>query len=30
MKESFMDTAINAEGRAKPWNTGKLLGQNPH
>ena len=24
-----MDTAIKTEGRARPWNKGKLLGQKP-
>jgi len=26
-KEPFMDTVTNTEGRAKPWNKGRLLGQ---
>src|SRR5512144_1829471 len=25
----FMDTAENGDGRAKPWNKGRLLGQRP-
>src|SRR5438093_11788592 len=28
-KEPFMDTATNTDGRAVPWNKGKLLGQKP-
>src|SRR5437870_12603532 len=27
--EPFMDTATNTDGRAVPWNKGKLLGQKP-
>jgi integrase len=29
MKERFMDTATNTEGRGVPWNKGKLVGQKP-
>jgi len=29
MKERFMDTATNTEGRRVPWNKGKLVGQKP-